>query len=107
MNASTSAQRQALTDSARDYLAESETRRARMAAAAIARADRARALSEAKASIRKYGVRSPEELLALMQCIQAAIEKPTMDTRLREAGERLLEQCVDLDGELNGMGVEA
>jgi hypothetical protein len=91
-----------------DRSSEQETaaRHARMAAAALARQARQRALSDAKALIRRYGVRTPEELLALMQCAHASIERPTIDTRLKDARERLIELCVDLDGELNGMGVE-
>lgn len=92
-----------------DLASEQETasRRNRMAAAAQARIARQRDRSEAMHLLRKHGVRSPEELLSLMQCIHAAIEKPTMDTRLRDAADRLIELAVDLDGELNGMGVEA
>lgn len=92
-----------------DLASEQETaaRRARMAAASIAQQARARALSDAKAAIRKHLVRSPAELLSLMQCIHGAIERPVLDTCLKDAAERLIELCVDLDGELNGMGVEA
>ena len=91
-----------------DLASEQQTaaRRARMAAAQEARSARVRALSDAKAAIRKYGVRSPEELLALMQCIHAAIEKPTMDSCLRDNAERLLEHCADLESEMDGIAPE-
>lgn len=76
-------------------------RTARMEAARQAKIARATGMSEARALIRKYGVRNPWELLALLATVQAAIPKPTFDTCMKEQAERLSEHLADLDEDLN------
>lgn len=81
---------------------EVAARHARMAAAQEARMARIKGLREAKALIRKWQIRSPEELLSVLQCVSSAIEQDAMDFRLTETRESLSELCVELDSQVNG-----
>jgi len=63
---------------------------------------RIRDYAEARALIRRNPIKSADDLLAFMQCIHGAIPQPILGTDLREAAERLLELCTDLDSTLKG-----
>lgn len=76
---------------------------ARVEAAMRARMERSRLLSEARDAIRKAGIRSNCELLAVLQTVHGAVgPQPIADTALNTFSDRLLELVTDYDDEWNG-----
>lgn len=90
MNATTHAELVALAQSASPALERSRAAQARR-----------QALSDAKAAIRTHGIRSTAELYGFLACLQEHIERPITDTALKEASDRLLELCMELDDVVN------
>jgi len=67
--------------------------------------DRAASIREARALIRKAGIRHPQELISLMQCLHSAIKG--MDCGVDRYAAKLLVLCCEMDDEFNAPGEEA
>jgi hypothetical protein len=90
-------------------LASPEETRARLHRIQIARlreSERAREVSDAFATLRKYGPRSSAEFLQRLQVVHSSIAQPILDDLFARFASELLEMATDLDGELNGLALE-
>lgn len=79
--------------------------RAAAEAATAQMRERADTISEARALIRKAGIRHPQELISLMQCLHSAIKG--MDCGVDRYAAKLLDLICEMDDEFNEPGEEA
>jgi len=81
----------------------------RFRAAAVAaiqeKRERDAGIREARALIRKAGIRHPQELISMMQCLHSAIKG--MDCGVDRYAAKLLDLCCEMDDEFNAPGEEA
>lgn len=64
--------------------------------------ERAASIREARALIRKAGIRHPQELIGFMQCLHGAIKG--MDCGVDRYAAQLLDLCCEMDDEFNAPG---